>query len=109
MVVVTEAEVGFKERSNELEVYKGETLEVLNRFLIHRLKFPGWIAALDAALAGPNAGECRTFQRDSLSQREADFRDLQLQTDPFTIDQHEARINKLLPRAIKLFIGPQHR
>jgi hypothetical protein len=56
MVVVTEAEVGFKERSNEWEVYKSETQEVLNRFLIHRLKFPGWIAALDAALDGPNAG-----------------------------------------------------
>jgi len=35
-----------------MEVYKGETCEVLNRFLHHRLSFPNCIAALDAALAG---------------------------------------------------------
>ena len=35
-----------------MEVYKSETREVLNRFLHHRLSFPNCIAALDAALAG---------------------------------------------------------
>ena len=35
-----------------LEVYKSETREVLNRFLQHRISFPNCIAALDAALAG---------------------------------------------------------
>jgi len=35
-----------------MEVYKGETREVLNRFLHHRLSFPNCIAALDSALAG---------------------------------------------------------
>ena len=35
-----------------MEVYKRETQEIVNRFLGHRLTFPGCIAALDAALAG---------------------------------------------------------
>jgi len=35
-----------------VEVYKRETREVVRRFLIHQLSFPGCIAALDAALAG---------------------------------------------------------
>ena len=35
-----------------MEVYKGETREVLRRFLSRRLSFPDCIAALDAALAG---------------------------------------------------------
>src|ERR1035437_10870048 len=32
-----------------MEVYKGETREVIKRFLNHRLSFPDCIAALDAA------------------------------------------------------------
>ena len=35
-----------------MEVYKGETAEIVKRFLDHRLKFPDCIAGLDAALAG---------------------------------------------------------
>lgn len=57
----------------------------------------------------PNAGKCRSFRRDSLSRRGADFRDLQVQADSFAIDQYEAGVNELLTGAIKLFIGAQHR
>jgi len=35
-----------------MEVYKGETQEVIRRFLLRQLSFPKCIAALDAALAG---------------------------------------------------------
>jgi hypothetical protein len=35
-----------------VEVYKSETREVIRRFRAHRLSFPEFIAALDAALAG---------------------------------------------------------
>ena len=35
-----------------MEVYKGETREVIRRFLAGQLTFPACIAALDAALAG---------------------------------------------------------
>ena len=43
-----------------------------------------------------------------LFHREAGFRDLQVQADSFSIDQHEAGIDELLPGAIKLLIGSQH-
>lgn len=35
-----------------VEVYKGETREVLRRFMLRELSFPECICALDAALAG---------------------------------------------------------
>jgi hypothetical protein len=35
-----------------VEVYKRETWDIVNRFIIHQLSFPNCIAALDAALAG---------------------------------------------------------
>jgi len=34
-----------------VEVYKRETRDIVNRFIIHELSFPNCIAALDAALA----------------------------------------------------------
>ena len=40
-----------REWSSEMEVYKNETQEVLDRFLDHRLNIPDGIEALDAALA----------------------------------------------------------
>jgi hypothetical protein len=35
-----------------MEVYKRETKELINRFLLGRLSFPDCISALDSALAG---------------------------------------------------------
>jgi hypothetical protein len=34
-----------------MDVYESETKEVIRRFLLHQLSFPGCIAAVDAALA----------------------------------------------------------
>jgi len=34
-----------------MELYKQETREIINRFLLHRLSFPDCISALDSALA----------------------------------------------------------
>ena len=35
-----------------MEVYKRETSDLINRFLLRRLSFPDCISALDSALAG---------------------------------------------------------
>jgi len=51
---------------------------------------------------------CEVAKILRLPHQGAGFRDLQIQADPFPVDQYETGIDKLLPGTVKLSIEPQH-